>query len=82
MDIYSRKVIGYALSRKIDTQLTLQALRMAINTRNPKPGCIHHSDRGVQYASTDYIKELSFYGFQISMSRKGNTLTTMLLPKA
>ena len=72
MDVFSRKVIGYALSRKIDTQLTLQALRMAINTRNPKPGCIHHSDRGVQYASTDYIKELNFFGFQISMSRKGN----------
>jgi transposase InsO family protein len=72
MDVFSRKVIGYALSRKIDTQLTLQALRMAIDARNQKPGCIHHSDRGVQYASTDYIKELNLYGFKISMSRKGN----------
>jgi transposase InsO family protein len=72
LDVYSRKAIGYALSRNLDTQLTLSALRMAIDQRNPPPGCIHHSDRGVQYASTDYIKELEFYKFQISMSRKGN----------
>jgi len=45
---------------------------MAINNRQPKPGCIHHSDRGIQYASADYVKELEFYSFQISMSRKGN----------
>ena len=72
LDVYSRKAIGYALSRRIDTSLTLNALRMAINNRQPKPGCIHHSDRGIQYASADYVKELEFYGFQISMSRKGN----------
>jgi len=72
LDVYSRKAIGYALSRKIDTNLTMDALRMAIHNRQPKPGCIHHSDRGVQYASADYVKELEFYGFQISMSRKGN----------
>jgi len=72
LDVYSRKAIGYALSRNLDTQLTLSALRMAIDQRNPPPGCIHHSDRGVQYASKDYIKELEFYKFQISMSRKGN----------
>jgi putative transposase len=72
LDVYSRKTIGYALSRRIDTSLTLNALRMAIHNRQPKPGCIHHSDRGVQYASADYVKELEFYGFQISMSRKGN----------
>ena len=45
---------------------------MAIVNRIPPWRCIHHSDRGVQYASTDYVKELKFYGFQISMSRKGN----------
>ncbi len=72
LDVYSRKAIGYALSRNLDTQLTLSALRMAIDQRNPPSGCIHHSDRGVQYASKDYIKELEFYNFQISMSRKGN----------
>ena len=72
LDVYSRKAIGYALSRNIDTQLTLSALRMAINGRNPSPECIHHSDRGVQYASKEYIKELEFNNFKISMSRKGN----------
>ncbi len=72
IDIYSRKAVGYALSRNIDTQLTLDALRMAIHERKPAPGCIHHSDRGVQYASQNYVKELNFNKFEISMSRKGN----------
>ncbi|MEA3485149.1 MAG: IS3 family transposase [Candidatus Aerophobetes bacterium] len=72
LDLYSRKVIGYALSRHIDTKLTLSALRMAISDRNPAPGCIHHSDRGVQYASSEYVNELRNYDFEISMSRKGN----------
>lgn len=72
LDVFSRKAIGYVLSRNIDTNLTLQALRMAIHNRNPTPGCIHHSDRGVQYASCDYVKELKFHKLQISMSRKGN----------
>ena len=72
LDVFSRKAIGYAISRNIDTQLTLAALRMAIVNRNPPPGCIHHSDRGVQYASADYVKELEFHQFRISMSRKGN----------
>jgi putative transposase len=74
LDVFSRKAIGYAISRNLDTQLTLAALRMAIEDRNPQPGCIHHSDRGVQYASGDYVKELEFYQFKISMSRKGNPL--------
>ena len=72
LDVYSRKGIGYALSRNLDTQLTLSALRMAIDLRSPPPGCIQHYDRGVQYSSKDYIKELKFYKFQISMSRKDN----------
>lgn len=72
LDVFSRKAIGYALSRNIDTQLTLDALRMAIHNRQPPPGCIHHSDRGIQYASCDYVKELRFYSFQISMGRKAN----------
>jgi putative transposase len=72
LDAFSRKAIGYALSRSIDTNLALGALQMAIHRRNPKPGCIHHSDRGVQYASREYVKELKRYGLQISMSRKGN----------
>jgi transposase InsO family protein len=72
LDVFSRKAVGYALSRNIDTQLTLHALRMAIYNRNPPPGCIHHSDRGVQYASGDYVKELKAHDFQISMGRKAN----------
>ena len=72
LDLCSRKVIGYHLSRHIDTNLTLSALRMAVKDRNPLPGCIHHSDQGVQYASSEYVNELKRYGFRISMTRKGN----------
>jgi transposase InsO family protein len=72
LDVFSRKAIGYALSRNINTALTLNALRMAIYNRQPPPGCIHHSDRGVQYASGDYVKELKAHSFQISMARKAN----------
>jgi len=74
LDVFSRKAIGYAIPRNLDTELTLAALRMAIVNRNPPPGCIHHSDRGVQYASEDYVNELQFHNFQISMSRKANPL--------
>ena len=72
LDAYSRKVIGYAISRRIDTALTLKALRMAIARRCSGSGVIHHSDQGVQYASTEYVDELKRCGFNISMSRKGN----------
>lgn len=69
LDSCSRKVIGYAISNRLDTD-ALAALKMALAERKPAAGCIHHSD-GVQYASTEYIKELKDHGF-ISMSRKGN----------
>lgn len=72
LDLCSRKAIGYAISRHIDTALSLEALRMAIRNRNPPPGVIHHSDQGVQYAAHDYIDELKKNQFRISMSRKGN----------
>jgi len=72
LDLFSRKVIGYHLSGHLDTRLTLSALQMAIQDRNPPPGCIHHSDQGVQYASSDYVNELKRYSFSISMARKGN----------
>jgi len=72
LDAYSRKVIGYAIPRRIDTALTLGALRMAIARRCHGAGVIHHSDQGVQYASGEYIDELKCHGFEISMSRKGN----------
>ncbi len=72
LDAFSRKVIGYSVSRSMDTNLVLDALRMAIAKRNPGAGVIHHSDRGVQYASHEYTSELKGHGFQISMSGKGN----------
>jgi len=72
LDAYSRRVIGYAVSTRLDTTLTLQALKMAITRRQPGPGVIHHSDQGVQYASGDYVAELKNCGFKISMARAGN----------
>jgi len=72
LDAYSRKVIGYAVSVALDTSLTLQALKMAIEKRQPGVGIIHHSDQGVQYASSEYVAELQKHGFLVSMARKGN----------
>jgi transposase InsO family protein len=73
LDAFSRRVIGWELSRQIDTELTLAALRMAINLRTPwPPGLIHHSDRGVQYAAISYTQLLDEHQIRISMSRKGN----------
>jgi putative transposase len=72
LDAFSRRVIGWALDRSLDTELTLQALRMALVRRRPAPGLVHHSDRGVQYASHDYTQLLQDHGIRISMSRKGN----------
>ena len=72
LDACSRRVIGYAVSTRLDTALTLEALRMTIAVRKPGPGIIHHSDQGVQYASGEYIDELKRRGFEISMARAGN----------
>ena len=72
LDAYSRRVIGYAISTGLDTALTLEALRMAVAERQAGPGVIHHSDQGVQYASSEYIEELRSHGFEISMAQKGN----------
>ncbi|OPY75482.1 MAG: Integrase core domain protein [Syntrophorhabdus sp. PtaU1.Bin153] len=72
LDLFARRVVGYALSRNIDTALCLQAFRMALARRRPPAGVIHHSDRGVQYASHDYVEALLANGFRISMARKGN----------
>jgi putative transposase len=71
LDAWSRRVIGYAISRRIDARLTLAALRAAIGARNPPAGCIHHSDRGSQYAAEDYRKELGKHDLVGSMSRRG-----------
>lgn len=72
LDVYSRRVIGWELSRNLDSELTLAALRMALSRRSVGPGLVHHSDRGVQYCSGDYTALLESHGIQISMSRKGN----------
>lgn len=72
LDLYSRKVIGWAIAKHMKKELCIEALKMAIGTRKPKAGCIHHSDRGVQYASDDYIALLNGNEICISMSRKGN----------
>ena len=72
LDAYSRRVIGWALDRTMEDDLTLAALRMALEQRQPGPGLVHHSDRGSQYASNEYTDLLKDRGIQISMSRKGN----------
>ena len=71
LDAFSRRVIGWHLSRDIDTRLTLAALNQAICARRPCPGLIHHSDRGVQYASADYVARLTEIGASPSMSKAG-----------
>jgi putative transposase len=72
LDAFSRRVIGWALDRTLEDRLTLEALAMAIERRSPAPGLVHHSDRGVQYASGEYTDLLKAHQVTISMSRKGN----------
>jgi putative transposase len=72
LDAFSRRVIGWALGRTLEAELAVAALRMALIERNPEPGLVHHSDRGVQYASRDYTRMLQQHQAIISMSRKGN----------
>lgn len=72
LDAFSRRIIGWALHRTIEDDLTLAALRMALARRTPQPGLVHHSDRGSQYASGDYTDLLKANGIDISMSRKAN----------
>ena len=72
LDAWSRRAIGYAISRSIDVRLTLAALNAAIESRKPQPGCIHHSDRGSQYAAQAYRGALLRCGFVGSMGRSGN----------
>ena len=72
LDAHSRRVIGWALDRTLEDELTLGALGMALERRCIGPGLVHHSDRGAQYASSDYTKLLTDHGITISMSRKGN----------
>ncbi len=72
LDAWSRRVVGYAISRSIDARLVVAALKAAISTRNPPKECVHHSDRGSQYASEDYRAVLREHGLKGSMGRRGN----------
>ena len=72
LDLYSRKAIGWAISKRIDGKLAMSALNIAIERRKPPKGVIHHSDRGVQYLCDAYVKVLDDNGFHKSCSRKGN----------
>ena len=72
LDVFSRRVIGWALSRHINAGLTVEALEMALARRTVGPGLMHHSDRGSQYACDEYITMLTDHRITISMSRKGN----------
>jgi len=72
LDVYSRRVVGWSMSRKLESAIAVEALESALRGRQPAPGLIHHSDRGVQYASGDYVQRLEASGITISMSRPGN----------
>jgi putative transposase len=72
LDAWSRKVVGYAISRSMDARIAVAALKAAIRNRAPAKGCIHHSDRESQYASEVYRELLTAHGLVGSMSRRGN----------
>ena len=72
LDLYTRQIVGWAMRERMTKELVIDALRMAWFRRRPPPGLIHHSDRGSQYCSHDFRKQLAAYGMLASMSRKGN----------
>jgi transposase InsO family protein len=72
IDLFSRRIVGWSMSERIDRKLALDALRMALVQRRPAPGLVHHSDRGSQYASRDYQQLLAQHGIRGSMSRRGD----------
>ena len=72
LDLFSRRVVGWSLSERLERGIALDALKMALQDRQPPQGLLHHSDRGSQYASHDYQQLLAVHGIQSSMSRKGN----------
>jgi transposase InsO family protein len=72
VDLYARCVVGWAMAATMTQQLTLEALQMALGRRQPRPGWVHHSDRGSQYAAADYQRLLAAQGARVSMSRTGN----------
>ena len=72
IDLYSRRVVGWSMSESLKSRIAIDALEMAVSSRHPSAGLIHHSDRGVQYACNDYQKVLTKRGMDCSMSRKGD----------
>ena len=74
MDLYSRKIVGWALARNMAVEIVKSALMMALGRRKPGNGLIHHSDRGIQYACDEYRRLLQSHGMISSMSRSGNCL--------
>jgi putative transposase len=78
LDACSRKVVGYALSRRLDTPLALAALRSALASRRPPPGCIHHTDRGCQYVSIRYTERLAEAGIEPSVGSVGDSYDNAL----
>ena len=72
LDLFARKIVGWAMSETMLQELTLAALRVALGWRDPDPGLVHHSDRGSQYAAHDYRNVLKARGIPVSMSRKGD----------
>jgi putative transposase len=72
LDLYSRRVVGWATSDRLKRDLAVEALRRALVARNPAPGLVHHSDRGLQYCSVSYQALLRKRGVRISMSGRGN----------
>ena len=74
MDLYSRKIVGWSVARNMAVKMVKEALLMAIGRRQPDPGLIHHSDRGIQYACNEYRRLLQSHGIVSSMSRSGNCL--------
>jgi putative transposase len=72
LDLFSRRIVGWSMAEHMRETLITEALDMALGRRQPEPGLLHHSDRGVQYASVDYQARLKAAGVTVSMSRKGN----------
>ena len=72
LDLASRRVVGWAVGDSLAAELALDAVQMALDERQPPPGLVHHSDRGVQYACTAYRELLAAHGVEVSMSRRGN----------
>lgn len=74
MDLFSRRIVGWSFSRKRNAELTKSALKMALSRHQPQPGCLFHSDQGIEYAAHEFRELVESAGMTRSMSRKGNPL--------